>query len=112
MSTTPPSQPDHEPNHHPDANDRIDRSLTHHTRAALSEIAEGIETMTHSVTALDGAMAEVGASDEPDRMRRAVVAARGALLQLGVSMLAVERGLGRVQGYGTVRNIFEAERGS
>ncbi|RKY14631.1 MAG: hypothetical protein DRQ55_20530, partial [Planctomycetota bacterium] len=91
MSTIPPSEPGPNPGPNLDANNRIDTSLRYHARQALVDVSAELETMTHAVASIDDAMAEVGADDSTDRMRRAVVAARGGLLQLGVALLATER---------------------
>ncbi len=88
MPRHPRSDPDHE-----NDDTLINQSLRYHTRATLNHIATEIETLKHAVTAIDAAVAEVGA-DHPDRMRAAVVATREAILQLGVALLAAERGPG------------------
>ena len=65
--------------------------------------------MVHGVAALDGVFPEVSASDPPDRLRAAVVAARGHLGQVGSTLLNVERSLGRIEALASIQDTVEAE---
>lgn len=102
--------------HHTDHGDRahhgdlVDRSLRHHTRQVLSDIADTVEVMKHTVTALDVAMVEATADHEADDLNVRVAAAQSALTQITATVMAVERALGKLGGLAQAVNILDAER--
>jgi hypothetical protein len=86
----------------------VERSIRQRARGLLNDLADQVETVVLAAKALDDTFPEVTA-DDPDSLKAAVVAARGHVLKIAVTLLAIEGSLGRIEAHASMMEVMEAE---